>query len=308
MMYVTYRYLTLFIFGHIFLIGLCYDALRLQNTIQVIGICIFNLAMLIYAAIQMDQIKDANLALADTSNGYQLRYADIWYDIRPYLITIPCVIALSTVLMAVVCWKLYDEFAWRIYKHISADLRMKKRFLTFQIFLALLKFDFFFFIGFTVQFIVIVASTTGFANGPNDTVAGKDYEFYVTIAALPITIAFLILAAWCTHKEKRGAMWGVVFVFFAGLAYFVFKLVRMWQPQYQQKYKPARRGLTIFAVITIMLICLTIGNAIACILNFDKGLKPHITKRKASDEEDKNSMTEMSNHASQPVPARMTID
>jgi hypothetical protein len=133
MMYDTCRYLTLFIFGHIFLVGLCYDALRLKNTIQVIGICIFNLALLIYAAIQMDQIKDANLALADTSDGYQLRYADIWYDIRPYLITIPCVIALSTVLMAVVCWKLYDEFAWRIYKHISADLRMKKRYLTFQV-------------------------------------------------------------------------------------------------------------------------------------------------------------------------------
>lgn len=302
-------YLTLFIFAHIFLVALCYDALRLKNTIQVIGICIFNLAMLIYAAIQMDQIKDANNALAgETYTGKPLRHRDIWPEIRPFLITIPCVIALSTVLMGVVCWKLYDEFAWRIYKHISADLRMKKRYLTFQIFIALLKFDFFFFVGFTVQFIVIVASTTGFAKDPSAIIRGKDYEFYVTIAALPVTIAFLATAAWCTRRELRAMMWCVVVIFHAALAYFIFKLVRMWQPTYEQTYKPARRSLTTFAVITILLICLTIANAIACILNFDKGLKPHITKRKVADEEDKNSMTEMSSHAAQPVPSRMTID
>jgi hypothetical protein len=300
-------YLTLFIFAHIFLVALCYDALRLKNTIQVIGICIFNLAMLVYAAIQMDQIKDANTAL-DNEDGKILRKVDIWGDIRPFLVTIPCVIALSTVLMGVVCWKLYDEFAWRIYKHISADLRMKRRYLTFQIFIALLKFDFFFFVGFTVQFIVIVASTTGFATDEGAIVGGKDYEFYVTIAALPITIAFLITAAWCTRREKKGVMWGIVVIFFAALAYFIFKLVRMWTPNTEQTYKPARRSLTTFAVITIILIILTITNAIACILNFDKGLKPHITKRKVPDDEDKNSMTEMSAHMPQPVPSRMTID
>lgn len=183
---------------------------------------------------------------------------------------------------------------------------MKKRYLTFQIFIALLKFDFFFFVGFSVQFIVIVASTTGFKT--NTEIGGKDYEFYVTIAALPLTIIFLALAAWCTRRERKVAMWAIVLIFFAALAYFVFKLVRMYQPNYEQSYKPARRSLTTFAVITIILIVLTIANSIACILNFGKGLKPHITKRKVTDDEDKHSMTEMSSHAAQPVPNRMTID
>lgn len=115
-----------------------------------------------------------------------------------------------------------------------------------KIFIALLKFDFFFFVGFTVQFIVIVASTTGFAAKRDDTVGGKDYEFYVTIAFLPITILFLLLAAWCTRREKRVSMWCVVGVFFAALAYFIFKLVRMWQPKHEEDYKPARRSLTTF--------------------------------------------------------------
>ena len=122
-----------------------------------------------------------------------------------------------------------------------------------QIFIALLKFDFFFFVGFTVQFIVIVASTTGFATSPSDTVGGKDYEFYVTIAVLPITILFLLLAAWCTRREKRISMWCVVGIFLAALAYFIFKLVRMWQPAYEQNYKPARRSLTTFGAPSLSL-------------------------------------------------------
>lgn len=112
-----------------------------------------------------------------------------------------------------------------------------------QVFIALLKFDFFFFIGFSVQFIVIVASTM---KEGNDKVFGMDYEFYVTIGALPVTLIFLLCAAWCTRREMRYTMWCVVAIFHAALAYFIFKLVRMYQPGYEDSYKPARRSLTTF--------------------------------------------------------------
>ena len=62
------------------------------------------------------------------------------------------------------------------------------------------------------------------------------------------------------------------------------------------------------AVITLLLITVTIANAILCMLNFNKGLKPHITKRKFTTEEEKHDMTEMSPHVAHPVPSRMTID
>lgn len=75
---------------------------------------------------------------------------------------------------------------------------------------------------------------------------GKDYEFYLTIAVLPLTIAFLVLAAWCTRREKKVAMGFVVGILFAALAYFIFKLVRMYQPSTEASYKPARRSLTTF--------------------------------------------------------------
>lgn len=122
-------YLALFIFGFIYELVLAWDALRLKNTIQVIGICIYNLGMVIYSSVQMDQVDEA---IQDLLGRGQIE-RDTWTQLRPFLIAAPCVIALGTVLLSIVAYKLYNEFAWTIYKHISADLRLKRRYLTYQV-------------------------------------------------------------------------------------------------------------------------------------------------------------------------------
>lgn len=122
-------YLALFIFGFFYQLVLVWDALRMKNTIQVIGICIYNAGMLLYAAVEMNQV---NTAIQELVMRGDIE-SDTWTNLRPFLIAGPCVIALGTVLQGLVAWKLYDEFAWSIYKHISADLRLKRRYLTYQV-------------------------------------------------------------------------------------------------------------------------------------------------------------------------------
>lgn len=104
---------------------MAYDALRLKNTIQIIGLCLYNLGLLIYAAVQMAEIKDAvkSPSIDPTT----------WSAVKPFLVAIPCVIAVGSISMSFVARKIYDEFAWTIYKHISADLRMKRRYLAYQV-------------------------------------------------------------------------------------------------------------------------------------------------------------------------------
>lgn len=136
-------FLTLFIFGFLYELLLVWDALRLKNTIQIIGICIANLALLVYTAIQIDQIHDV-LTLLGQNNGLAGNFTDdkgvgitpqqgLWDEVQGFLIAIPIILAVGTIILSFIAWKLYQVFAWDILKQIGADYRMKKRFLHYQV-------------------------------------------------------------------------------------------------------------------------------------------------------------------------------
>lgn len=98
-------------------------------------------------------------------------------------------------------------------------------------------------------------------------------------------------------------------MYFGGLAYFLFKLVRMYSPERAAQYLPARKSLMFFAVITIFLIVMTIIIACVCAHNFNKGLKPHISSKRTLGGEEKGEGTELQGVMSPGrMPTRMTID
>lgn len=78
-------------------------------------------------------------------------------------------------------------------------------------------------------------------------------------------------------------------------------------------YRPARRSLTTFAVITVLLLLVTIAYAIVCTVNFNKGLKPHIAGLKSKRRAGSVEMNKL--YHGEPTlvgggagPSRMTID
>ncbi|CAJ2499904.1 Uu.00g027570.m01.CDS01 [Anthostomella pinea] len=285
-------FLGLFILGFIYVVVMVWDALLMKNTIQVIGLCIANLALLVYGGLQIDQIHSAVVFLVDNS-AFKDKY--IWNEVQGLLIAIPCIIALTTLVLGALSWKLYQEFAWDILKHIGADYRMKKRFLHYQVYIALLKFDFFFFIGFTIQFLVVVG--------------GKSpVEFGLTAAAIPVTIAILLCAAWFTRREWKSGMIVVMILYLGGLTYFIFKLVRIYEPGEASYYMPVRKSLTAFAVLTIILIIMTIINAMVCMFNFGHGLKQHLLSGPRPELDKDQASYSMHDVKQSQLPSRMTID
>jgi hypothetical protein len=93
-----------------------------------------NLAIFIYAILQIDQIGASIQKLLEEGALKPDREGrDVWALCRPFLIAVPVVVGVVTAIMAALAYQLYREFAWDILKQIGADYRMKKRFLHYQV-------------------------------------------------------------------------------------------------------------------------------------------------------------------------------
>jgi hypothetical protein len=133
-------------------------------------------------------------------------------------------------------------------------------------------------------------------------------EFGLTTAAIPVTIVILLAAAFFTQREVRWGMCIIILLYFAGLAYFFFKLVRIYQPGYSSNYEAVKKSLTAFAVLTIVLIILTILNAFVCMANFGAGLRNHLVRGRESDIEKEDPTSFQMQDQKPQLASRMTID
>ncbi|KAG1444464.1 hypothetical protein G6F56_010287 [Rhizopus delemar] len=106
----------------------------------------------------------------------------------------------------------------------------------------------------------------------------RDAEYPLTIVALPATCVALVLAVYAVRHESKQLM-ALFFVgLAAGVAYFIFKICRIYDASQAWKYKYVNEVLTFFACVTLFLLLLTIINAAICWSNFDKGLKGHLLR------------------------------
>ena len=142
-------------------------------------------------------------------------------------------------------------------------------------------------------------------------------EEIITIIAIPVVIILLIIASLFTRRESYFGQCCVIGVYFAAMVYFIYKLVRMYDSPKRHDYSAARHELTTFAVLTILLLVLTITTAFVCMKNFKKGLAPHIQSRKVPNAGEieaakrQNGYGDNLNGPPHPlgrVPPRMTID
>jgi len=124
---------------------------------------------------------------------------------------IPIVIAVAEVAYIGLGWKIYHEFGWKVYKFLGADRRIKKMYALYQIYVCLVKFDVFFWAGFSVQFIWLVLQDT-------------QVEYYITCAALPFSILLLVEGHLAARYEQRWMMATFMLGCVGAMVYFVYKV------------------------------------------------------------------------------------
>lgn len=105
--------------------------------------------------------------------------------------------------------------------------------LNYHIFVLLLKLDVFFFFGFSLQFLMMILKS-------------YDPEFWLTILALPLTLIILLLAIYGVRNENKHFMFAFIAGLLIAMVYFIFKIVKIYQPSNYDKYKYSKIILTLF--------------------------------------------------------------
>ncbi|KAG0261058.1 hypothetical protein DFQ27_003159 [Actinomortierella ambigua] len=264
-------YLLVFVFANIFQLVLAWDAVRAQNTIQLIAIVIFNLCCFAYSIFEISQSRSA--LLGDTVQESKIIFfpnnnaEDLANALKPLLVVVVVVFGLTQFIITWLAYQLFQEFGWRIYKKIGADPKKKKMYRFYQIYLVLIKVDLFFFVGFSIQFIFLTLTRQA-----------SDPEFIITILVLPLTLVILYVAIYAVRHESHVWMSAFILSMHCGVAYFIFKVIRMYIGEKAANYIGVRNFLTLFATLCLISILATIANAAICFRNFGKGLKSHLVK------------------------------
>jgi len=247
-------YLTIFALAHVFQFVMAVDAVYARNTLQFICLTIFNALFLAYAVIQIGEIRELNIRSTGT------------IPINVLTTIIPIVIAIAEVAYIALGWKIYDEFGWKVYKFLGADRRIKKMYASYQIYECLVKFDVFFWVGFSVQFIWLVLLV-------------HDWEYYVTCAALPLSLVLLVEGHLAARHENKLMMYTFISGCGGAMLYFVYKLVKVLRFRNTQDFVLVWKTLTIFSVIAIILLAITFIYSIMVLQNFGRGLKDSLMKK-----------------------------
>jgi len=258
-------YLAIYILAFLFQVVFTFLAIRQRNTIQNIGLVIFNACFLAYSGVQITEIpKSVNMI---DYKDVKTTADDLNRQMRPFLIVIPVITGIAQIAYTYLAYRIYQDFGWLVFKRLGADRKIHRYYFYYEIFACLLKFDFFFFVGFTIQLLII-------------NIQFSDVEAWLTLAAIPVAIVFIILAVWSTRHEIHWlqALFDVAII--AGGAYFGVKLWRIFDDDTKQLYVNDRISLSIFACISIALLVCTLVVSVICQLNFGKGLKKYLVVRK----------------------------
>ncbi|KAF9056622.1 hypothetical protein BJ165DRAFT_1522516 [Panaeolus papilionaceus] len=250
-------YLAIFALAHVFQFVMAVDAVYARNTLQFICLTAFNALFLLYAIIQIREVRD-DVSL--TGGGVSS------IPINVLTIIIPIVIAVSEIAYIALGWKIYNEFGWKVYKFLGADRRIKKMYVVYQIYECLVKFDVFFWVGFSVQFIWLVLTDT-------------EWEYYVTCAALPLSIVLLVEGHLAARYENKWMMATFMSGCVGAMIYFIYKLIKVLLFKDTDQYRLVWKSLTVFSVIAIALLFLTFVYSVLVLRNFGRGLKDALTRK-----------------------------
>ncbi|KAF9928315.1 hypothetical protein FBU30_002489 [Linnemannia zychae] len=278
-------YHILFIVAQIFQLILLCDAMLNKNTIQIIALVAFNAAMVAYAGVQVKQAGDILvrtegvntlpnmiLDIFQRPSGPTPYHASKYYE---YAVVVLMVIFASG--FAFIAYKLYKEFGWIIYKKIGADLTMRDMYKIYQIFIMILKFDIFFQLGFSAQFLSLIVIM--YHSGQGEVTNADDLKNILIIHLILSVGACIVLPILAWRGLKYECKYSMAAFICGGIGTLVYNIIKLNQVfENPARFVGANKFLTFFLIVNLLLGVVTLYLAWLCTKNFNNGLNAHIGK------------------------------
>ncbi|KAF9201355.1 hypothetical protein BGZ49_008386, partial [Haplosporangium sp. Z 27] len=253
-------YHVIFIVAQLFQLILLCDAMFNKNTIQIIAIVVFNWAMVGYAGVQVKQASDI---LVRDDDQYPIfgTILDIfearntpYHASKPYEFTVLGLMIILASVFAFVAYRLYKEFGWSIYKKIGADLAMRDMYKVYQIFIMILKFDIFFQLGFSAQFLAVVILQHEIEDSmyPLSATDMRNILIVHLILSTGASIVLPFLAWWSLKRESKIAMSCFLTGAFGTLVYNIYKLSQVTVRE-ADRFAGAQKFLIFFYYVVFLL-------------------------------------------------------
>ncbi|KZP12002.1 hypothetical protein FIBSPDRAFT_172590 [Athelia psychrophila] len=269
-------YLAVFALAELFELLVAFDALRLRNIIQLIGMLIFHAALIVMSSLELIQTRNALLntegCAQDPTNYVQCSGpGTLIAKIRPFLIAVPCVLATAWIAMLFCIRALYFEFGWAIFHVVGADIKARTMYQYYQVIICLLKFDLFAYFGVEIQLLIVVL-TSG------------TVDFAITIVSIPLALLAFIFCGYALRCEIKWMMSICLAMLLCVSALMVYKLYKYFKPygDANNPFLTGRDTLTVFTVSGFLLIFATFCIGLRCLADFGKGLLDAKTHKHSS--------------------------
>ncbi|KAJ5134219.1 uncharacterized protein N7443_004152 [Penicillium atrosanguineum] len=262
--------LALLIFACIYAAILSLDGIHCKNNILLFALCGCNVLILIFSAMQYGQLRDAvnNLPLQRDSHLNPLVKLDmnIWSYIQPAQLAAIIFIGLCSPITWVAAYYLHKEYAWALYRQLHGDSSFKIRYLAYEIFLVLIKLDFFFLVGFIVQYDLV-------------DVHFEEPEYSLTLALIPVSFIIMLMGIWTVRSEWKIATFSVIVCLILLMAYLLSRIIILCGHT-SRANTAGKDTMLLLAITSLVLTFFTVICVIQCFFNFGHGLESIIGNKK----------------------------